>query len=131
MQFGVNIRSAPSGEEFLRLVRRTDELGYDVLAAPNHLGAPSPFAMLAAATVGSGHADIVGFAGLRQVKGGPPGTFTVIGREPEAAAADMAAASRACPRRRFSISRSLCWPAMPTGPQTSCGSAIGGTASTA
>lgn len=173
MQFGVNIRSAPSREEFLRFVRRADQLGYDVLAAPDHLGAVSPFAVLAAAAVtcerprlrtyvlnvgfwnpallarevatlgtlsqgrvelglGAGHmksehddaglpwpphddrvemleravleirrrlgegvpvligamsrrglevaarhADIVGFAGLRQVKGAPPGTFTV------------------------------------------------------
>ena len=220
MQFGVNIRGASSRGDFLRFVRRADELGYDVLAAPDHLGAPSPFVTLAAAAVaserprlrtyvlnvgfwnaallarevatldtlaqgrvelglGAGHmksehddaglpwlphdervemlermvvevrrrmgegvpimigamsdrglevaaryADIVGFAGLRQVKGAPPGTFTVssaaetaervqevrrragdrpyssdvllqavlIGREPEEAAAEMAAA---------------------------------------
>ncbi|MDQ4070130.1 MAG: TIGR03621 family F420-dependent LLM class oxidoreductase [Actinomycetota bacterium] len=49
MQFGVSVRTAGGREEFLRFVRRADELGYDVLAAPDHLGALSPFAALAAA----------------------------------------------------------------------------------
>ncbi len=33
-----------------RVVRRIDELGYDVVAVPDHLGGPSPFATLAAAS---------------------------------------------------------------------------------
>jgi probable F420-dependent oxidoreductase len=49
VQFGVNIRAASSRQEFLQLVGRADELGYDVLAAPDHLGGLSPFSVLAAA----------------------------------------------------------------------------------
>ena len=39
LQFGVNLHGTASGEEFRRLVSRADELGYDVFAAPDHLGA--------------------------------------------------------------------------------------------
>ena len=53
MQFGVNIRAASSRQEFLQLVRRAEGLGYDVLAVPDHLGALSPFAVLAAAAAAS------------------------------------------------------------------------------
>ena len=53
MQFGVNIRVASSRSDFLRLVQRADELGYDVLAAPDHLGGLSPFGVLAAAAATS------------------------------------------------------------------------------
>ena len=221
MQFSVNVRAVAGRQGFLQFVRRADELGYDVLAAPDHLGSLAPFAALAAAAavterlrlrtyvlnvgfwnpallarevttlgmlsdgrielgLGAGHmksehddaglpwptlderverleamaremrrrlgtevplligamshhglavaarhADIVGFAGLRQVPGAPPGTFTlssaaetaerveevcrqaggrpyrsdallqmvVIGRDPEDAAAEVAAAT--------------------------------------
>ena len=40
MQFGVTVRAVAGRQEFLQFVRRADELGYDVLAAPDHLGAP-------------------------------------------------------------------------------------------
>ena len=53
MQFGVNIRAASSRQELLQLVRRADQLGYDLIAAPDHLGALSPFAVLTAAAVAS------------------------------------------------------------------------------
>jgi probable F420-dependent oxidoreductase len=49
IQFGVNFHGAPSQHEFGRLVRRADELGFDVFAAPDHLGAMGPFTVLAAA----------------------------------------------------------------------------------
>jgi probable F420-dependent oxidoreductase len=49
IQFGVNFHGARSQHEFARLVRRADELGFDVFAAPDHLGAMGPFAVLAAA----------------------------------------------------------------------------------
>jgi probable F420-dependent oxidoreductase len=49
IQFGVNLHAVSSGEEFRRLVTRADQLGYDVFAVPDHLGALSPFASLAAA----------------------------------------------------------------------------------
>jgi probable F420-dependent oxidoreductase len=49
MQFGVNFFGAASQQEFEQLVRRADELGFDVFAAPDHLGAMAPFAVLAAA----------------------------------------------------------------------------------
>ncbi len=48
MQFGVNVRAVAGRQGFLQFVRRADELGYDVLAAPDHLGALSPFVALAA-----------------------------------------------------------------------------------
>lgn len=49
--FGVNFHDAASPAEFGQLVRRADELGFDVLAAPDHLGAMSPFTVLAAAAM--------------------------------------------------------------------------------
>ena len=49
IQFGVNFHSAASRQDFQQLVRRADELGFDVLAAPDHLGAGGPFTTLAAA----------------------------------------------------------------------------------
>ncbi len=49
IQFGVNFRAAASAVEFEQLVRRAEELGFDVFAAPDHLGAAGPFTTLAAA----------------------------------------------------------------------------------
>jgi probable F420-dependent oxidoreductase len=49
IRFGVNFHSVTDGPEFARLVRRADDLGFDVLAAPDHLGAMGPFTVLAAA----------------------------------------------------------------------------------
>jgi probable F420-dependent oxidoreductase len=51
IQFGVDFWGIESPQEIARFVRRADELGYDVLAAPDHLGWLSPFAVLAAAAV--------------------------------------------------------------------------------
>ncbi|HEY3610553.1 MAG TPA: TIGR03621 family F420-dependent LLM class oxidoreductase [Pseudonocardiaceae bacterium] len=51
IQFGVCFWGIESPQEISRFVRRADELGYDVLAAPDHLGWLSPFAVLAAAAV--------------------------------------------------------------------------------
>lgn len=51
LRFGVNVRAVGSRQEFIGFVRRADELGYDVLAAPDHLGGVSPFGALAAAAV--------------------------------------------------------------------------------
>jgi probable F420-dependent oxidoreductase len=49
MQFGVAFHGAESADEFGRLVRRASELGFDVFAAPDHLGMAGPFTALAAA----------------------------------------------------------------------------------
>ncbi|MDL5156426.1 TIGR03621 family F420-dependent LLM class oxidoreductase [Actinomycetospora termitidis] len=49
LEFGVNLFSCPPPVEFAELVRRVDALGVDVLAAPDHVGAASPFAVLVAA----------------------------------------------------------------------------------
>lgn len=49
VQFGVNLRAIESADEFARTIRRIDALGFDLLAAPDHLGAPAPFGVLAAA----------------------------------------------------------------------------------
>jgi probable F420-dependent oxidoreductase len=51
IEFGVNFRTAASPAEFTSLVRRADELGFDVLAAPDHLGAPDPFVALSGAAM--------------------------------------------------------------------------------
>jgi probable F420-dependent oxidoreductase len=48
LQFGVNLGAVDSWQVLQQVVRRVDELGYDVVAAPDHLGGPSPFATLAA-----------------------------------------------------------------------------------
>src|SRR5215472_7676712 len=48
IQFGVNFHGTPDAAGFTRLVRRADELGFDVLAAPDHLGSMGPFTVLAA-----------------------------------------------------------------------------------
>jgi probable F420-dependent oxidoreductase len=49
LTFAVNLRAADSWPDFRRLIQRIDELGYDALAAPDHLGALAPFPALAAA----------------------------------------------------------------------------------
>ncbi len=47
--FAVNLGVLSDRQEFRAVVRRADELGFDVLAAPDHLGGPAPFTTLAAA----------------------------------------------------------------------------------
>ena len=49
IEFGLTVHAVTAGRELAELVRRMDALGYDVVAAPDHLGAPSPFAALTAA----------------------------------------------------------------------------------
>ncbi len=49
LQFGVNVRSVDPDPGLRSYVERVDELGFDILALPDHLGGPSPFATLAAA----------------------------------------------------------------------------------
>lgn len=49
IQFGINVGDTSSGQDFQQLVRRADELGYDVFAVPDHLGGLAPFAALTAA----------------------------------------------------------------------------------
>jgi probable F420-dependent oxidoreductase len=49
MQFGVAFHGASSQQEFRQLVSRADELGFDVFAAPDHVGMAGPFTTLAAA----------------------------------------------------------------------------------
>lgn len=49
LTFGINLRGSSSASEFSDVVRRAEQLGCDLLAAPDHLGAPDPFAVLAAA----------------------------------------------------------------------------------
>jgi len=49
IEFGVNVHAVSSKQDFAHLVRRADELGYDVFAAPDHLGGLSPFLALIAA----------------------------------------------------------------------------------
>src|SRR5579875_1472393 len=49
MSFGVNLRGSASASAFTDVVRRAEDLGCDVIAAPDHLGAPDPFVTLSAA----------------------------------------------------------------------------------
>jgi probable F420-dependent oxidoreductase len=55
MRFGVNVRAVESTAQFRGYVRRVEELGYDILGLPDHLGGPSPFSALAAAAMVSEH----------------------------------------------------------------------------
>lgn len=49
-RFGIGLRSIRSAERLRDKVRRFEDLGYDVVHFPDHLGAPAPFpAMVAAA----------------------------------------------------------------------------------
>ena len=49
LSFGVVLRGSASAVDFRDVVTRAEHLGCDVIAAPDHLGAPDPFAVLAAA----------------------------------------------------------------------------------
>ncbi|MBG0856997.1 LLM class F420-dependent oxidoreductase [Streptomyces spinoverrucosus] len=48
-RFGVNLVSPAPAGEWRAKCRRAEELGYDVLLVPDHLGMPAPFPALAAA----------------------------------------------------------------------------------
>lgn len=52
--FGINLRGSASASAFAGVVRRAEGLGCTLLAAPDHLGSPDPFAALAAAAQISG-----------------------------------------------------------------------------
>jgi probable F420-dependent oxidoreductase len=49
LTFGIALRGSAAASEFRDVVGRAEGLGCDVLAAPDHLGAPDPFAVLNAA----------------------------------------------------------------------------------
>jgi probable F420-dependent oxidoreductase len=51
LRFGVNVRAVSSPNQFADIVHRADDLGYDVLAAPDHLGGMAPFSVLCAAAM--------------------------------------------------------------------------------
>ncbi|TRO58579.1 LLM class F420-dependent oxidoreductase [Streptomyces sp. IB201691-2A2] len=48
-RFGVNLMSLAPADEWRSKCRRAEELGYDVILAPDHLGMPAPFPALVAA----------------------------------------------------------------------------------
>ncbi|WP_353941096.1 LLM class F420-dependent oxidoreductase [Streptomyces sp. HUAS MG91] len=48
-RFGVNMLSLAPGDAWRAKCRRAEELGYDVILVPDHLGMPSPFPALVAA----------------------------------------------------------------------------------
>ncbi|MDT3400006.1 TIGR03621 family F420-dependent LLM class oxidoreductase [Streptomyces sp. B1866] len=48
-RFGVNLFNLGTREEWRAKCRRVEDLGYDVLLVPDHLGMPAPFSALAAA----------------------------------------------------------------------------------
>lgn len=48
-RFGVNLLSPTSAEEWRAKCRRAEQLGYDVILVPDHLGMPAPFPSLVAA----------------------------------------------------------------------------------
>ena len=47
-RFGVNLRNVASGNDWAATCRRAEQLGYDVVLVPDHLGAPAPFPALVA-----------------------------------------------------------------------------------
>ena len=49
LEFGINLFGVDSSTEFVSLVARAEDLGYDVFAAPDHLGAMAPFSALVVA----------------------------------------------------------------------------------
>lgn len=48
-RFGVNMVTPSAGDEWRKKCRRAEELGYDVILVPDHLGAPAPFPAVVAA----------------------------------------------------------------------------------
>src|ERR1700712_1129830 len=51
-KFGVSLRAVESRDQWVAKCRRAEEIGYDVITVPDHLGRPSPFpALSVAATV--------------------------------------------------------------------------------
>ncbi|MFE3824753.1 TIGR03621 family F420-dependent LLM class oxidoreductase [Streptomyces sp. NPDC059092] len=48
-RFAVNMTTATDGDEWRKRCRRAEELGYDVILVPDHLGMVAPFPALAAA----------------------------------------------------------------------------------
>ncbi|NUT28368.1 MAG: LLM class F420-dependent oxidoreductase [Streptomyces sp.] len=48
-RFGVNLMTAAPADEWRAKCRRAEELGYDVILVPDHLGMPAPFPALVAA----------------------------------------------------------------------------------
>ncbi|MEV7197610.1 LLM class F420-dependent oxidoreductase [Streptomyces sp. NPDC093510] len=48
-RFGVNMVTPAAGDEWRRKCRKAEELGYDVILVPDHLGMPAPFPALVAA----------------------------------------------------------------------------------
>lgn len=48
-RFGVNLMTSAPAEEWRAKCRRAEELGYDVILVPDHLGMPAPFPALVAA----------------------------------------------------------------------------------
>jgi probable F420-dependent oxidoreductase len=48
-RFGVGLHAADSQADVQQAARRAEDLGYDVLHVPDHLGAPAPFPVLTAA----------------------------------------------------------------------------------
>lgn len=53
-RFGVNFFSPDSSDGWVEFCRQAEGQGYDVVHAPDHLGAPAPFPMLAAAAHATG-----------------------------------------------------------------------------
>src|SRR4051794_31365522 len=48
-RFCVNMMTAPSRQEWQDKCRRAEDLGFDTIAVPDHLGRPAPFAALVSA----------------------------------------------------------------------------------
>lgn len=53
-RFGVNLITPAPADEWRAKCRRAEELGYDVLLVPDHLGMPAPFPALVAAAAATG-----------------------------------------------------------------------------
>ncbi|MFC8246786.1 LLM class F420-dependent oxidoreductase [Streptomyces chartreusis] len=53
-RFGVNLMTSAPAKEWRAKCRRAEELGYDVILVPDHLGMPAPFPALVAAAEATG-----------------------------------------------------------------------------
>ena len=58
-RFGIGLRSIKSADRLREKVRKFEDLGFDVVHFPDHIGAPAPFpAMVAAAAIQGKVSDV-------------------------------------------------------------------------
>ncbi|MEU1164425.1 LLM class flavin-dependent oxidoreductase, partial [Streptomyces sp. NPDC005921] len=71
-RFGVNLLTSAPADEWRAKCRRAEQLGYDVILVPDHLGMPAPFPALVAAA-GATERPRLGTGDVRADRGRDPG----------------------------------------------------------